>query len=363
MRKRKLMLENGIVLTGEALGSLRQTTGEVVFNTSMTGYQEILSDPSYCDQIVTLTYPLIGNYGINRDDFETLNPSAGGLIVKESAAHPSNFRSAANLDEWLKEKDIPALAGVDTRMLTRMIREHGTLYGRLFGEQEEEKEILEELRAFQPTRNKVKKVSTQHAYHAPGTGRRVVLMDYGAKHGIARNLIKRGCDVFVLPYNSLAEDIFKLNPDGVMLSNGPGDPEDVPEAVETLKKLIGHLPIFGICLGHQLLSLACGASSSKLKFGHRGANHPVKDVRSGRVDMTSQNHGYTIDRDSLMGTDLQLTHVNVNDGTVEGVAHNHYPAFSVQYHPEASPGPEDSNDLFDEFTAMIDKHRAKTPQV
>ncbi|MGY4689758.1 carbamoyl phosphate synthase small subunit [Salibacterium sp. K-3] len=361
--KRKLMLENGTVFTGDALGSMRQTAGEVVFNTSMTGYQEILSDPSYCDQIITLTYPLIGNYGINRDDFETLHPAAGGLIVKESARHPSNFRSACSLDEWLKDKDIPALAGIDTRMLTRIIREHGTLFGRMFSEQEDQNEILEELRALQPTRNKVKKVSTRTAYHAPGTGRRVVLMDYGAKHGIARNLIARGCDVFVLPYNSTSEDILELNPDGVMLSNGPGDPEDVPESVETLKALIGQVPIFGICLGHQLLSLACGASSSKLKFGHRGANHPVKDVRSGRVDMTSQNHGYTIDRDSLMGTDLQLTHVNVNDGTVEGVAHNEHPAFSVQYHPEASPGPEDSNPLFDEFMSMMDKYKAGTSLV
>ncbi|RSL31367.1 carbamoyl-phosphate synthase small subunit [Salibacterium salarium] len=357
--KRKLMLENGTVFTGDALGSLRETTGEVVFNTSMTGYQEMLSDPSYCDQFITLTYPLIGNYGINRDDFETLNPAAGGLIIKESASHPSNFRSVETLDHWLKEKDIPALAGVDTRMLTRIIREYGTLYGRFFGEKDDEYEIFEELRAFQPTRNKVKKVSTTNAYHAPGSGRRVVLLDFGAKHGIARNLIKRGCDVFVLPYNSTVDDIRKLEPDGVMLSNGPGDPEDVPEAVETLKTLLGTVPIFGICLGHQLLSLAAGASSSKLKFGHRGANHPVKDVRSGRVDITSQNHGYTIDRESLMGTDLQLTHVNVNDGTVEGVQHQEYPAFSVQYHPEASPGPDDSNDLFDEFTAMIDKHRTK----
>lgn len=355
--KRKLVLENGTVFTGDAIGSLQETTGEVVFNTSMTGYQEILSDPSYCDQIITLTYPLIGNYGINRDDFETLHPSAGGLIIRESASHPSNFRSAASLDAWLKEKDIPAIAGIDTRMLTRIIRKHGTLSGRICSEKADETEAVEELQAFQPSKDKVKRVSTKNAYHAPGSGRRVVLMDYGAKHGIARNLIGRGCDVFVLPYNATAEEVLKLNPDGVMLSNGPGDPTDVPESIETLKKLLGHVPIFGICLGHQLLSLACGASSSKLKFGHRGGNHPVKDVRSGRVDITSQNHGYTIDRDSLMGTDLQLTHVNVNDGTVEGVAHQHYPAFSVQYHPEASPGPNDPNYLFDEFMKMIEKHQ------
>ncbi|WP_158737641.1 carbamoyl phosphate synthase small subunit [Alteribacillus sp. YIM 98480] len=356
--KRKLILENGTVFTGEALGSSRDTSGEVVFNTSMTGYQEILSDPSYCDQIITLTYPLIGNYGINRDDFETLNPSAGGLIVRESATHPSNFRSAASLDAWLKEKDIPAIAGIDTRMLTRLIRNHGTLYGRICNEKADEADIIEELQAFQPSKDKVKKVSTKNAYHAPGSGRRVVLMDYGAKHGIARNLIERGCDVFVLPYNATAEEVMKLNPDGIMLSNGPGDPTDVPDAAKTLKALLGQVPIFGICLGHQLLCLACGASSSKLKFGHRGGNHPVKDVRNGRVDITSQNHGYTIDRDSLMGTDLQLTHVNVNDGTVEGVTHHHYPAFSVQYHPEACPGPADSNDLFDDFIEMIDKHQA-----
>ncbi|SDG95880.1 carbamoyl-phosphate synthase small subunit [Alteribacillus persepolensis] len=355
--KRKLVLEDGTVFIGEALGSEREISGEVVFNTSMTGYQEILSDPSYCDQIITLTYPLIGNYGVNRDDFETLNPSAGGLIVRESAAHPSNFRSAQSLDQWLKDKNIPAICGIDTRMLTRLIRNQGTLNGRICHEKADEKEVLEELQAFQPSKDKVKKVSTKNAYHAPGSGRRVVLMDYGAKHGIARNLIERGCDVFVLPFNATADDIRAFNPDGIMLSNGPGDPSDVAQASETIKELLGEIPIFGICLGHQLLCLAAGARSSKLKFGHRGGNHPVKDVRTGRVDITSQNHGYTIDRDSLMGTDLQLTHVNVNDGTVEGVAHHHYPAFSVQYHPEASPGPNDSNDLFDDFITLMDKQK------
>lgn len=355
--KRKLILEDGTVFTGHAIGSTKETTGEVVFNTSMTGYQEILSDPSYCDQIITLTYPLIGNYGTNRDDFETLLPSAGGLIVKESAIHPSNFRNIGTLDNWLKEHDIPGLTGIDTRMLTRLIRDRGTMHGRLAAETADEQSIIESLQSLVPSKDKVAQVSTKNAYHAPGAGRRVVLMDYGAKHGIARNLIRRNCDVFVLPYNATAEEILRLDPDGVMLSNGPGDPEDVPEAVQALKGLLGKVPVFGICLGHQLLSLAGGATSSKLKFGHRGANHPVKNIRTGKVDITSQNHGYTIDRDSLMGTDLMLTHVNVNDNTVEGVAHEYYPAFSVQYHPEACPGPNDSNELFDQFMSMIDKHK------
>ncbi|MFB5660630.1 carbamoyl phosphate synthase small subunit [Alteribacillus sp. HJP-4] len=361
--RRKLILEDGTVFTGQAIGKRAEATGEVVFNTSMTGYQEMITDPSYCDQIITLTYPLIGNYGMNRDDFESLAPAAGGLIVKEAALNPSNFRSQGPLDEWLKEHDIPGLAGIDTRKLTRIIRRTGTLNGRLCGENAVVEDVLEELRAFVPSKDKVAAVSTKNAYHAPGSGHRVVLIDYGAKHGIVRNLIERGCDVYVLPYNATAQEVLRLMPDGVMLSNGPGDPTDVPEAVTTVRKLIGRVPIFGICLGHQLISLACGATSSKLRFGHRGANHPVKDVRTGRVDLTSQNHGYTIDRDSLMGTDLQLTHVNVNDGTVEGVAHRNEPAFSVQYHPEACPGPDDSNHLFDAFMDMIKKHTEKQAYV
>ncbi|GEK57333.1 carbamoyl phosphate synthase small subunit [Marinococcus halophilus] len=354
--KRKLILENGAVFHGEGIGSERETVGEVVFNTGMTGYQEILSDPSYCDQLVTLTYPLIGNYGINRDDFETMHPSAGGLIIKEAASHPSNFRSIGTLSEWLKEKDIPGLCGIDTRRLTKMIRTAGTLRGRLCTEEVDEEEAVRELQQWIDSRDQVSRVSTKNAYHAPGNGKRVVLMDYGAKHGITRNLLSRGCDVFVLPYNATAKEVLALNPDGVMLSNGPGDPEDVPEAVKTLRSLVGEVPVFGICLGHQLLSLACGATSSKLKFGHRGGNHPVKQVKTGRVDITSQNHGYTVDRDSLMGTDLVLTHVNVNDGTVEGVEHREYPAFSVQYHPEACPGPSDANDLFDQFVRLMNRY-------
>ncbi|WP_018921318.1 carbamoyl phosphate synthase small subunit [Salsuginibacillus kocurii] len=361
--KRALVLEDGSVFIGEAFGAKEGRAGEVVFNTGMTGYQEILSDPSYCDQIVTLTYPLIGNYGINRDDFESIHPSLAGLIVKEAAAAPSHWRSENTLHELLQEKNIPGLAGIDTRRLTKIIRAHGTLKGRFVSLDEDMEVTAAELTTQTFPRDQVCRVSTQGAYHAPGVGPRVVLIDYGAKHGIIRQLIKRGADVYVVPYDMSAKEILSLKPDGIMLSNGPGDPTDVGEAIETVKTLISKLPIFGICLGHQLISLACGATASKLKFGHRGSNHPVKDVRTGRVDITAQNHGYTIDESSLAGTDLSITHVAINDGTVEGVAHKKYPVFSVQYHPEASPGPEDANPLFDRFFEIMEKSETERKEL
>lgn len=352
--KKQLILEDGTVFIGEGFGSNTGRIGEVVFNTGMTGYQEILSDPSYCGQIVTLTYPLIGNYGINRDDFESINPAIQGFIVKEVADFPSNWRNEKSLDEFFQIKNIPGIAGIDTRKLTRIIRQYGTLKGAICGIDENVDEVLERLRATHLRNDQVKQVSTKTAYPSPGRGRRVVLVDFGMKHGILRELNKRNCDVIVVPYNTTAEEILNLSPDGVMLSNGPGDPKDVPEAIDMIKGILGKVPMFGICLGHQLFALACGANTEKMKFGHRGSNHPVKDLTTGKVALTSQNHGYTVEEDSIKNTRLEVTHLALNDGTIEGLQHRDVPAFTVQYHPEASPGPEDANHLFERFLQMIE---------
>ncbi|MCY7799866.1 MULTISPECIES: carbamoyl phosphate synthase small subunit [Bacillus] len=350
--KRRLVLENGTIFEGEAFGSLENTMGEVVFNTGMTGYQEILSDPSYCGQIVTLTYPLIGNYGINRDDFESITPYVKGFIVKELCQHPSNWRSAYTLDEYLKMKNIPGLSGIDTRKLTRMIRTAGTLKGVFASPEEDAEALVHKLKETNLPTDQVSQVSTKTAYPSPGRGKRIVLVDFGMKHGILRELNKRKCDVIVVPHNVTAEEVMQLKPDGVMLSNGPGDPTDVPEAIAMIQNILGKVPLFGICLGHQLFALACGAKTAKMKFGHRGSNHPVKELATGRVSITAQNHGYTVS--SVENTPLEVTHVAINDATIEGLKHKHEPAFTVQYHPEASPGPEDANHLFDQFLDMIE---------
>lgn len=356
--KRSLILETGDVFTGIAFGSEKESAGEVVFTTGMTGYQETLSDPSYCGQIVTMTYPLIGNYGINRDDFESIEPAIKGMIVRELADMPSNFRSDASLNELFVLKDIPGIQGVDTRKLTRIIREYGSVKGYFTaaGVEVNLEEIVEKLKQITFPTDQVKQVSTKRPYPSPGRGKRVVLVDFGMKHGILRELNKRNCDVVVVPYNTTAEEIMAIYPDGIMLSNGPGDPKDVPEAITMLKEIIGKIPVFGICLGHQLFALASGGDTFKLKFGHRGANHPVKDLKTGRTELTSQNHGYTVDPESLVKTRLEVTHVALNDGTVEGLKHLDLPAFTVQYHPEASPGPEDSNHLFDQFIELMNTH-------
>ena len=351
--KRQLILEDGTIFIGNAFGSDTDTVGEVVFNTGMTGYQEILSDPSYCGQIVTLTYPLIGNYGINRDDFESITPAVKGFVVKETAGFPSNWRSDLTLDEYFKRKRIPGISGVDTRKLTRIIRQHGTLKGAICSIEHDPKEVVESLRKEKLPTNHVSQVSTKNSYPSPGRSKRVILVDFGMKHGILRELNKRDCDVIVVPYNTTAQEILELRPDGVMLSNGPGDPKDVPEGIEMLQGILGKIPLFGICLGHQLFALACGAETVKMKFGHRGSNHPVKDLRTGKVAITAQNHGYTVEKDSIQNTRLEVTHIAINDGSVEGLNHLDYEAFTVQYHPEASPGPEDANNLFDQFIKMM----------
>lgn len=360
--KKQLILEDGTVFTGEGFGSNKDVTGEVVFTTGMTGYQETLSDPSFCGQIVTFTYPLIGNYGINRDDFETIQPAVKALVVKEAADFPSNFRSEFSIDEYLKMKDIPAISGIDTRKLTRIIRQYGALKGTIVSAEADAAEVVHRLQATVLPTDQVAQVSTKSAYPSPGRGFRVVLIDYGMKHGILRELNNRNCDVIVVPHDMTGERIMQFKPDGIMLTNGPGDPKEVPYAIETVKYLIGKVPIFGICLGHQLFALASGADTFKMKFGHRGANHPVKDLETGRTALTSQNHGYSVNEETIKNTDLKVTHLALNDGTVEGLAHKIHPAFSVQYHPEASPGPEDDNILFDRFIDMMKKNVAKEKQ-
>lgn len=351
--KRQLILENGETLIGEAIGSEKELTGEVVFNTGMTGYQEILSDPSYCGQIVTMTYPLIGNYGINRDDFESVDPSIHGLIVREASDYPSHFRSQLSINDWLIKEDIPGIQGIDTRKLTRIIRETGTMKGKICPMDVDIDTVVQELQASVAITDQVSRVSTKSSYVNPGVKERIVLVDYGVKKGIVKDLVSEGYEVVVVPYSMTADEIMALQPDGVVLSNGPGDPTDIPASVETVKGLLGKTPIFGICLGHQLLALACGATTRKMSFGHRGSNHPVKDLQTGQISITSQNHGYTVDAESLKDTKLEMTHINVNDQSVEGVKHLQYPAFSVQYHPEASPGPEDAKGLFREFKALV----------
>lgn len=358
--KRQLILEDGTVFIGNGFGSNTDTIGEVVFNTGMTGYQEILSDPSYCGQIVTLTYPLIGNYGINRDDFESINPAVKGFIVKESCDFPSNFRSEFSIGEYFEMKKIPGISGIDTRKLTRIIRQYGTLKGAICSMEHDVDDVLKKLRTSVLPVDQVRRVSTRNPYPSPGRGKRIVLVDFGMKHGILRELNNRGCDVVVVPYHTTADEILQLRPDGIMLSNGPGNPKDVPEAVDMLRGVLGNIPLFGICLGHQLFALACGADTVKMKFGHRGSNHPVKDLATGKIAITSQNHGYTVEANSIENTRLTITHIALNDGTVEGLKHLDYPAFTVQYHPEASPGPEDANSLFNQFLEMIDAYKGVT---
>ncbi len=355
--KKKLILESGEVFLGKGFGVNEDTSGEVVFNTGMTGYQELLSDPSYCGQIVCMTYPLIGNYGINRDDFESIEPAIKGLIVKELCDFPSNWRTQITLEELFQKKNLSGISGVDTRRLTRVLRDKGVVKGIIVNADADEESVIAQLKDTTFPSNQVETVSTKTAYISPDKGLNVVLVDFGAKLGIARELSSRNCNVTVVSHNITAEEILQLNPDGVMLSNGPGDPEDNTEAIEMIKGILGKVPIFGICLGHQLTALACGAKTFKLKFGHRGGNHPVLDLERNTVAITSQNHGYAVDQASLEGTDLVETHIALNDRTNEGLKHKIHPCFTVQYHPEASPGPEDANYLFDDFIALMGNHK------
>ena len=369
--KAKLALENGTVFTGESFGASGEISGEVVFNTSMSGYQEIYTDPSYSGQIVTLTYPLIGNYGVTEEDMESSGPRVAGVIVKEYTESPSNFRSLSSLGDWLTRHGITAVQGIDTRMLTRMIRTQGALRGILSTTELDDARLLAKVAAV-PSMNGLDlatKVTCATPFEWKGTdttsfalgvqgsdpGRRfrVVAYDYGIKYNILRRLTSFGCSVTVVPAGFPAADVLAMKPDGVFLSNGPGDPAPVTVAIQNIRALLGRVPIFGICLGHQLLSIALGAKTYKLKFGHRGGNHPVKDLRTGIIEITSQNHGFAVDPDSVDQSTIEITHVNLNDNTNEGIRHRSLPAFSVQYHPEASPGPHDSDYLFREFIALM----------
>ncbi|MBS6942537.1 MAG: carbamoyl phosphate synthase small subunit [Clostridiales bacterium] len=345
-----LALEDKSVYQGQAFGALHQAEGEVVFNTGMTGYQEVLTDPSYCGQIVTMTYPLIGNYGVNDSDPESAHPQVRGFIVREYSQLPSNWKCQQDLDTYLKQAGIMALCGIDTRMLTKRLRNHGTLRGRLClaPPTEEDFAQIQRIRIDHP----VQQVTCQAAYELPGKGKRVAVLDFGLKKSILTSLQTRDCALRVFPALTKAEEVLAWNPDGIMLTNGPGDPKDNGEIIEEVKKLIGQRPIFGICLGHQLMALANGADTEKLKYGHRGANHPVKDLDSGRVCITSQNHGYTVSAASLKDN-MRISHVNWNDQTIEGLVYTDHPSFTVQFHPEAAPGPQDTAYLFDRFVAMM----------
>lgn len=353
--KRLLILEDGTVYEGEAFGSDNYRIGEIVFNTSMTGYQEILTDNSYCGQIVTMTYPLIGNYGINRDDYESIIPAVFGFVIKDLCETPSNWRSQENLSEFLVNNHIPGIYDVDTRALTRKLREKGTMKAVMADPDADVDAIVKQLQEAPLMHDQVAQVSSSKIFPIPNRGKKVVLVDFGAKLGIVRELTRRGCDLIIVPWDTDAKTIMNFHPDGVMLSNGPGDPADLGPAIKTIQDLLGQTVIFGICLGHQLISLACGAKTYKLKFGHRGGNHPVVDLANGTVWMTSQNHGYAVDIDSLKNTDLEMSFQALNDKSCEGVRHKTLPVFTAQFHPEASAGPEDSQPLFDTFMEMMDK--------
>jgi carbamoyl-phosphate synthase small subunit len=352
--KRVLLLEDGTILKGEGFGYDGDTVGEVVFTTGMTGYQESTTDQSYNGQIITFTYPLIGNTGINRDDLESISPSCRGVIVREFARVPSNWRMTMDLDTFLKQKKIVGLSGIDTRMLTRKLRDIGVIKGTILNADQDLEQALVKLRSTTLPINNVAQVSTHAAYPNPGSKRRVVVLDFGLKHSILRELSRRDCDCIIMPYTTSATEILNQNPDGVMLTNGHGDPKDVPEAILTIQQLMGKVPVFGICLGHQLLALANKADTYKLKFGHRGFNHPVREIATGRIDFTSQNHGYAVDPKSIDKSILMVTHIEINDLSIEGIRHRQVPAFSVQFHPDATPGPHDGNHLFDEFMDMMD---------
>ncbi len=357
MMNKALILEDGSVFRGIGFGSNENRSFEVVFNTSPVGYQEILSDPSYTDQGVVFAYPLIGNYGMNDDDYETRIPTIGAMIVREYNDEPSNYRSVNTLEEIMKRYGIVGICGVDTRMLVRHIRDVGSCRAMIADADVDIDKAVQKLKETILPTDAVARVSRRsvEAYRCEDPRFHVVAIDCGMKENIVRSLLKRGCDVTVVPWNTSAGEILALNPDGIFLSNGPGDPTDVPEVIITVRELHGKTPIFGICLGHQILALSYGASTYKLKFGHRGGNHPIKDLRTDKVEITSQNHSYAVDADSLKETPLTVTHINLLDHTVEGIECKKDRAFGVQYHPESAPGPQDSGYLFDRFITLMEE--------
>ena len=369
---RKLILENGAEFSGYSFGSIKDTILEIVFNTSMTGYQEILSDPSYTGQAVVMTYPLIGNYGMTEDDYEADLPSIGAMIVHEyndrenlparEKEEPADdyYRNRQSLDAVMKRFDIPGISGVDTRRLTRLIWDFGSCKVLLTGLDTAREKGLQLLKTHVLPTDAVSRVSTGQTGYYPSAdpAYHVAVIDCGIKKNIIRSLNARRCSVTLVPWNTTAARIRALHPDGVLISNGPGDPADIPETVETIRAVKGTFPVFGICLGHQLIARAYGAETYKLKFGHRGGNHPVRCLETGRIEITSQNHSYAVDENSLTGTGLRVTHINLLDGTVEGLSCGKDRLFSVQYHPESAPGPEDSSLLFDRFVRMMEVNKA-----
>lgn len=372
--KATLVLENGTAFSGKSFGAPGLITGEVVFNTSLSGYQEIFTDPSYAGQIVVMTCPMIGNYGVNPEDLESERPQVAGVIVREYSDFHSNYRASQSLGSWLTRHGVAAIEEVDTRMLTRMLRSEGAMRGLLSTDPDSPDVFLKRVRESPSMTglNLAGIVTCKEPYEwrevdrtpfalksknsSGKNGRRfkVVAYDFGIKQNILRRLVTYGCDVTVVPADFSARSVLNLDPDGIFLSNGPGDPAAVASAIANIKLLIGRKPIFGICLGHQLLALALGAKTFKLKFGHRGANHPVKNLLTEQIEITSQNHGFAVDQDSLDPASIEITHSNLNDGTNEGFRHRQFPLFSVQYHPEASPGPHDSDYLFRDFAVMME---------
>ena len=354
---KKLIFEDGTEYLGYGFGADRDAVCEIVFNTSMAGYQEIVSDPSYTDQAIVMSYPLIGNYGITDEDFESKMLNLGALIVREVNEFPSNFRFTRTLSELLEENDVPGIYGIDTRKLVRSIRDIGSRKVLITGIETSTEEGISILKNTELRHDAVQRCSCKKRWYARTSNPKfnVVAIDCGMKMNIVRELNHHGCNVTVVPYNTSSEDIMAMNPDGVFISNGPGDPEDVKEVIETLKNIHGKVPMFGICLGHQLIALSYGAKTYKLKFGHRGGNHPVKDLKTGKIEITSQNHSYAVDDKSVAGTGLEVSHINLLDNTVEGLCSEKDKVFSVQYHPESAPGPQDSTYLFDRFISNMSK--------
>lgn len=360
--KALIAFEDGTIFEGKAFGETSERSGEVVFNTSLTGYQEIITDPSYKGQIVAMTYPLIGNYGINFEDVESRRPFIEGFIIKEKSKIASNWRSKTSLDAYLKNNDVFGIEGVDTRAITRHIRLKGAMKAVLSTSTKNPRALAEKAKKSQGLDgvDLVKRVSSQKPYTWSNQGKyNIAVLDCGVKFNILRSLADRGCKVTVYPYFTSAENILAENPDGILISNGPGDPAAVPYVPETVRVLLGVIPIFGICLGQQMIGLAMGGKTFKLKFGHHGGNHPVKDLRTGKISITVQNHGYCVDLKSLKKNDFEITHMNLNDNTLEGIRHKRLPMFSVQFHPECHPGPHDASYLFDEFIEMVKEHKKK----
>ncbi len=359
MKKRLLILEDGSVYEGVAFGADHFRMGELIFQTGMSGYQEIISDLSYYGKIVMMTYPAMGNYGINRDDFESISPNVFGFVVKEYCDTPSNFRCDMTLDEFMKLKGIPGIADIDTREITRKIRDHGTLKAILADEDANVNEIIEMLRNRELPHDGVQQVSTQKPFPIPSRGHKVVMIDNGTKYSTIREFNVRGCDLVVVPYNMNADDILAIHPDAVVFTSGPGAPSDIWETVETCKALLGKLPLLGIGLGHEIIATACGAKVVKMKVGHHGNSVPVRNLKKNKIEFTSQNHGYEIDSSSLKGTGLNVTFEALNDGTIEGLEHETYPIITVAFQPEAAPGADDCKYIFDDFCKMIDERSAK----